>query len=374
VHRTAEMELAPDAASAPIAGAAVPARDPAGAVLALQRAAGNRATQAALRIARVPTTVLPFDEEIFRAKAGPEVVELGQMVFGSYLLDALVPKVKKQLEVTPQYRDKLNEHMVACGNNDEGYINWAAADKARADLKAAGFPAALLGPDSASLEAGGAIFEKLWAAYADPQAPFPDLSPYATISQYQALRRWEYQACKATALKVAKRYVAAGGAGGKRSATTAIKATALVGGVKTDLKPLASGLVRGTVASYSSSLSEDVGRMKRALDDGWVIHARVLSGVEGGGASRAEAEHSLVVFGYDGDAFEFFDPDVAGSNLARSGFDKLYFDRGANRLSTARTETDFAVHGEGGDYATGKVHGWQTSGVHRYQVTSIETV
>jgi len=35
---------------------------------------------------------------------------------------------------------------------------------------------------------------------------------------------------------------------------------------------------------------------------------------------------------------------------------------------------DFAVYAAGGDYSTGKVHGWQARGVHRYQVTSIETV
>jgi hypothetical protein len=374
VHRTAETEVAPDTASAP-AAAAASVRGARGAVLALQRTAGNRATGAALALARAPTTnVLPFDEDIFRAKGGAEVVTGGQFVFSSHLFDILVPKVKKQVDAAPRFREKLNEHMTACGHNDEGYINWAEADKARADLKAAGFPADVLGPEAASLAAGGAIFEKLWAGYADPKSSFPDLTPYATISQYQALRRWEYQACKATALKVAKRYVAAGGVGGKRKAETAIKPTALVGGVKTDTKLLASGLALGTVATYSAALGEDVARMKRALDDGWVVHARVLSGLEGGGASRAEAEHSLVVFGYDGDAFEFFDPDVSGSNVKRSGFDKLYFDRSANRLSTAQTEADFAVYAAGGDYSTGKVHGWQARGVHRYQVTSIETV
>lgn len=182
------------------------------------------------------------------------------------------------------------------------------------------------------------------------------------------------QACKVTAARIAKRYIAAGGVGGKRDAGTAIKPTALVASVKDDMTPLAGDLFRGTVASYGADLGKEVERMRRALDDGWVIHARVLSGLYGGGASRAEAKHSIIVFGYEGDTFEYFDPDVGGSNLKYSGFDKLYFDRAANRLSTARSEADFAVYEGDGAAGSNRFYGWQARGVHRYQVTSIETL
>ena len=114
--------------------------------------------------------------------------------------------------------------------------------------------------------------------------------------------------------------------------------------------------------------------MKRALDDGWVIHARVLSGVTGGGKSRAEAEHSLVVYGYSGNAFEYFDPDVGGSNVARTGFDRLHYDPKANRFSTAASEADFLVYNPPKDDKSGHIRGYQVSGVHRYQVSSIETL
>jgi hypothetical protein len=196
------------------------------------------------------------------------------------------------------------------------------------------------------------------------------------MSQYQALRRWEMQACKATATRIAKRYIAAGGVGGERSAATAIKPTQLVASVKRDSHThLGGNLWRGDVASYSNQLAAEVGHMREALDDGWVIHARVISGIEGAGKSGAEPEHSLIIFGYD-DArtFEFFDPDVSGSNLARTGFEKLYYDPDAKRLSTARTEADFGAYAEEGPAGSDHHHGWHAHGVHRYQVVSIETL
>src|SRR5829696_1057853 len=343
-----------------------------GGVLALQRSAGNRATVAALRLARRSTNVLPFDEEIFRSKIGAEAAKLGQMLFHSKLGDVLFPKAVAEVNKRPELFPIWNEYM-----NGINHLNWKTADNARKALRELapdGPMAALHGPEDARLEAGGAIFEKLWKAYENPTASFPDLAPYATLGHYQALRRWEMQACKVTATRIAKRYIAAGGVGGKRDAGTAIKPTALVASVKWDDTPLGGDRYRGGVASYSRKLVDEVARMRRALDDGWVIHARVLSGLEGGGRSGAEAEHSLIVFGYDGNTFEFFDPDVAGSNLARSGFDKLYFDPVANRLSTARTESDFGVYDADGPAGSNRHHGWQASGVHRYQVTSIETL
>jgi hypothetical protein len=128
------------------------------------------------------------------------------------------------------------------------------------------------------------------------------------------------------------------------------------------------------VATYGHDLDKQVARMKRAIDDGWVVHARVLSGLYGGGKSRAEAEHSIIVYGYSGDEFEYWDPDVAGSNLALSGFDRLFYDRDANRLSTATSEAELPVYERSGAEGSGQEAGWHTKGVHRYRVTSIETL
>lgn len=345
-----------------------------GGVLALQRSAGNRATMRALGLAREPraTNVLPFDEEIFAAKVGKEAAGFGQMLFHSKLGALVLPQVTGAVDQQPELKPIFEEWLAAMGDGA-----WASADAARKalrELAPAGPLAPYHGPEDARLEVGGAIFEQLWKAYEKPESPFPDLKPYATMSQYQALRRWEMQACKVTATRIAKRYIAAGGVGGKRSPGTAIKPTALVANVKRDRTHVGGGRYRGDVATYSNKLSDEVEKMRRALDDGWVVHARVLSGIEGGGASGAEAEHSLIVFGHDGNTFEFFDPDVAGSNLARSGFDKLYFDPDANRLSTARTEADFGAYAKEGPAGTSQHHGWHGHGVHRYQVTSIETL
>ena len=359
----------PDALRDPPAGVAATA---VGGVLALQRSAGNRATVAALRLSRRSTNVLPFDQDIFRSKIGAEAARFGQMLFHSKVGAALDPKVAAAVDQQPALAPLWQEYVEGVGK-----LNWKRADAARKALREAapdGPMAALHGPEDARLEAGGAIFEKLWKAYESPNASFPDVAPYATLSHYQALRRWEMQACKVTATRIAKRYIAAGGVGGNRDAGTAIKSTALVASVKWDDTPLGGDLYRGGVATYSTKLVDEVAKMRRALDDGWVIHARVLSGLEGGGKSGAEAEHSLIVFGYDGNSFDFFDPDVAGSNLARSGFDKLYYDPAANRLSTARTEADFGVYAADGPAGSNRHHGWQAGGVHRYQVTSIETL
>ena len=353
MHRTAERDLEPAAEpAAPLA------RAPVAALRGLPAAAGNRAIArfvgAALREAR------------FRSKIGSEAAERGQMLFHSKVFELLWPKVWNVIYDDTGLKEIWDSYMAALGDAD-----YAKADAIRTELKDTKFPAELLGPDDARLEVGAQLFEKLWKEYAKPNASFPDLAPYVTIGHYQALQRWEMIACKRTATLIAKRYVAEGGAGGARSAGTAIKPMPLVGGVKTEDKHLGGDLYRGTVATYSAELGKEVERMKRALDDGWVIHARVLSGIVGGGKGYAQAEHSLIVYGYSGDAFEYFDPDVGGSNVAKTGFDRLYYDRDANRLSTAASEADFAVYA-GRDKT--HIQGFQASGVHRYQVSSIETL
>ena len=357
---TAERDLAPEpepltrvpSTLAPGAGSAV---------LALQRTLGNRGVMRVIGPA--------LREASFRFKIGEDVARLGQMLFHVKLADLVFPKAWAAVEELPALAEAWQEFIDATGA-----AQWARADAARAELKDTKFPAALLGPDDARLEVGGRIFETLWKAYSSPTASFPDLTPYVTLAHYQALKRWELQACKRTAGEIAKRYVAAGGGGGKRTAGTAIRLTPLVGGVKTDATPLGGGLYRGTVATYSSQLGKEVERMKRAIDDGWVVHARVISGIVGGGKSRAEPEHSLIIYGYSGSAFEYFDPDVAGSNLQKTGFDRLYYDSTANRLSTAQSEAQFPAYAYDKPDEAGHRSGYQVSGVHRYQVSSIETL
>ncbi len=236
----------PEVARAPPNGLATSAF---GGVLALQRAAGNRATVRALGIARAPqaTKVLPFDQEIFASKIGEEAAGAGQMLFHSRLWALVIPKaeaeVNRRPELVPIWKEWLD-------SMNEGA--WESADSARKKLRElapTGPLAALHGPDEGRMVAGGPIFERLWKQFEKPDSPFPDLTPYATISQYQVLRRFEMQDSNVTATKIAKRYIAAGGVGGKRRAETAIKSTPLVAGVKRDKTPLGGDLFRGDVAS-----------------------------------------------------------------------------------------------------------------------------
>ena len=363
MHSTATQERAPDPEPA-VATATVLARSPATAMRALQRRVGNRA------VARLLGPALR--EARFRSLIGSEAANRGQMLFHGRVADLLLPKVDAAIENEPGLKD-IYAKFTAGLYPKEGNPDWAKSDAARAELKNTKFPAALLGPDDARLEVGAQIFETLWKTYSDPKKGFPDVTPYVNLAGYQALMHWELLACKRSATLIAKRYIAGGGGGGTRSAGTAIRPTQLVGGVKTNMKPLGGDLYIGTVATYSTELGKEVERMKRAIDDGWVVHARVLSGITGGGKSRSQAEHSLIVYGYSGKAFEYFDPDVGGSNLAMTGFDRLYYDDKANRLSTAESEAQFPVYGDK-DGSGAHLRGSQTSGVHRYQVVSIETL
>jgi len=109
--------------------------------------------------------------------------------------------------------------------------------------------------------------------------------------------------------------------------------------------------------------------LKDALDNGQMVHARVLSGVgKGLGCAKAfdvkkvgaigppSEEHSILIFAHDGDEFAFHDPDATASNNPQIGFGRLFFADGT--LSTATGAGDLPVT-RCGDHA---------GGAHRYQV------
>ena len=131
--------------------------------------------------------------------------------------------------------------------------------------------------------------------------------------------------------------------------------------------------------------------MKAALDGGWVLHVRVVSG---GGAKtphpqpigpgvfppRAPAdptEHSLLIIGYRGNGFVVSDADPHGEQKdARldTGFTTIYFDSGSNRLSTAPDEASFPVVNGLDDHGGPALGDFQVDGHHRYQVWSAFSV
>jgi hypothetical protein len=67
----------------------------------------------------------------------------------------------------------------------------------------------------------------------------------------------------------------------------------------------------GDVFTYRDDLPAIADKMARALDDGWTIRVRVLSGSVG-----SDEEHSVLVIGhYDAKTFFFFDPDVGAATF-----------------------------------------------------------
>ena len=121
------------------------------------------------------------------------------------------------------------------------------------------------------------------------------------------------------------------------------------------------------VTYNSSSLSSLITKIKSAIDDGFTIHARVVSGVNFGiglnirikaakGVTpvpktepvTGNEEHSIVIIGFDdsSDEFIFWDPDSSQSNFnGRIGFGTLHFN--SNRFTTAKDNTDLLVDESG---------------------------
>jgi hypothetical protein len=98
----------------------------------------------------------------------------------------------------------------------------------------------------------------------------------------------------------------------------------------------------------------------------------VLSGSVG-----KDEEHSVLVIGhYDARVFFFYDPDIGGSNIYTPGWDRFYFNKDDNLLTTAQDRNDLRVWSEnvGGGRDIGAFEGWHASGGrHRYQAMRLWT-
>lgn len=136
---------------------------------------------------------------------------------------------------------------------------------------------------------------------------------------------------------------------------------------------------KGDVVSYGKGLGSTVSKIKKAIDDGFLIHARVVSGSNFGLGLHSEllasktmqsppkskpvtgqAEHSLVIIGYDGNQFVFWDPDSSVSTFkGEVGFGSLFFQ--SDRLTTAEKDSDLFINDEGE----------HSNGNKRYQILSL---
>jgi hypothetical protein len=361
-------------------------------LLALQRSIGNRRTAAllsrqprALARFRWATVSGPIEEALFAGvrsrfseAIGPDIAAAGQFQFTTLIATQVEPvftalatqkwseDVEREttLELWKSFSDQLFSAQ---------YKNADATRKILSEfVRGAKSPEAAklvpyLGTDSdASYGAAAKIFQEHWRSGKGK----PDVSKRITVAHLFAFRRWEAQACKATATYAARRLVSSGKWGGKRSPGTAIPETVLT--VKKTSNPAATGWKEwlGDVFTYRDDLPAIAAKMARALDDGWTIHVRVLSGSVG-----VDEEHSvLVIDHHDGRIFYFFDPDVGGSNIYNPGYDRFYFNKEANLLTTAVDRDDLKVWSADVGRDVGAFEGWHAaSGRHRYQAMRLWT-
>jgi hypothetical protein len=128
----------------------------------------------------------------------------------------------------------------------------------------------------------------------------------------------------------------------------------------------AEGVVDERV-TYIPGLGKQIERIRSAVDAGWFVHVRVLSGAAMDNTKdRSAAEHSLLIVGYRANAFFCvdMDPGNEGSTALMGGSTTLIYDAGANTFATAAEKDAMEVD----KYGVQKV-GFH----HRYQAWSIET-
>lgn len=234
---------------------------------------------------------------------------------------------------------------------------------------------------------GKAIYYELWGQLNKTDL-VPSLDKYRSLPTLQAIWEWENVACGYMGNQVANRFTRKGGAkkinpDAKRKKSTQVWAKFSTNGSR-DMRPGADGFRLGDVL-IQNGVSSAIPKMQAALDDGWVLHARVLSGIEYGSveygqpgsvagdfdkqAAKGKApkqpqsigtppeEHSIMIIGYDGNEFVFWDPDSFNSNRRGSGFGSLFFSNG--KLSTAENSADLVVNNQGNHRRTTRDHRYQ---------------
>ena len=210
----------------------------------------------------------------------------------------------------------------------------------------------------------GAVWAPMWQQWLKTKT-FPDITGARNFYKLAYLRMADLWACQPMAMKLAELYdaKATGGEVRAKEPKFAFGSVQLYSGTKM-VKDPGSGETSETVL-YRSDLGERVEQMRQALDHGWFVHVRVMSGVKMDyTTSRAAAEHSLLVVGHRGNTFLCSDTDPGGEGAVhlQTGYAGLFFDPVANTLAS----------GVGGGLAVGG-DGMQANNRHRYQAWTMNT-
>jgi hypothetical protein len=378
----------------PAGAVRAPALRPAeAAVLKLQRDAGNRVTAGIVssKLGRPRADQRPPGAADFAKLLGDQAVTFGQFAFTHALARGLDKAMEPHLrELREEDRTWLRswldywEANTAAGD-DKGAAN--AVTKIKTAMQDRGEAGAgiikLMGdPAETGIGFGGALYLKLWKEYGKPGAATPDVTKHLTYAKLAGLRIYENIACKETTERLGAKAGAGRGGEGRRTPGTAIaKGTSIASDIKRD-DARSNDLTRGDVVVYGNDLGKWVKRMREALDDGWTVHARCISGTYGGGKGGRDPDHSILIYGHGGTdtEFYFFDPDVSGTGGLTPGWGRIHYDADAGHLSTAKTASDFSTYwystdaGHEAGSAAGRESNYQASGLHRYQVKEIWTM
>jgi hypothetical protein len=193
--------------------------------------------------------------------------------------------------------------------------------------------------------AGWGIYQQLNGTFL--AAPTPDVAAHKNVFKLHYLSLAEPEVCGFQASFLGSRFRALK----KRSGAPPPNPKAQIGGLplatsvkRDDTEFVVDGVrvVRGDVCQYGANLGSAIAKIKVALDGGWIVTVRVMSGWGGGGLT---GEHSFLLIGYQGNAFTVADSDPGneGEAAMRSGFTTVYYDPAVPRFSTAVTDANFPV-------------------------------
>ncbi|MFT3823214.1 MAG: DUF4157 domain-containing protein [Chitinophagaceae bacterium] len=315
----------------------------------------------------------------------PDVTAKGQFYWSQLALKMIIDDINKTYTMLDPIVSKVGNLMIAIMNDDTVTINKLMLEIPK-DIEKSGVSNA---PDLLKIFLPMTNVEHpttLWSRFNKDNHVPSDFSKYKNFSAYKQLRDNEKTACWSMAQFAIKRFEDKGGYtdidASKKGKTKPSFSAAFIQSA-TRYYDWSGSTLRGDVVSYNSNLAGNITKMKGILDDGFLLHARVVSGVNFGtglhptlkaskGVSpvppstqvTGQAEHSLVIIGYEdtSDEFIFWDPDSSVSSYqGKQGFGILHYNN--NSFTTAKDAADMYVN-EDGQHTGG-------SSNKRYQVLSV---